>query len=424
MRCRDSLLAPLLAPWLARLAPLLVAASALTAATAQSGWSTPVLEAPLNSFSSDTAPHLSSHGLVAHFASFRGGDWAIYSSARATRSSPWAAPALEGALNDANAADTDPFLAADGLGIYFASTRAGGQGGYDLMHATRHSPSAAWTVPVFVTVLNSASNETAPSLTEDELEIYFVTNGLGATSSAIARAVRTSAANPFGAPALVPELLSPEQHRDVHVSLDGLTLHYTRLDSLTQRYVVLTATRTDRAAAFGTPRVLNELAGVGPASGVAGFAVSREGNEALLAAGFVVGAGAQEIMTARFDGLTADGIASTGSTMDLYYRDGAHPGAAYALALAAGNTGFPLGSRWVPLDPDPLFAATLGVSIPTLSGGFLGVLDAGGEAAATLTNPLPALAGVRIWAGGFTFDATAPFGVATIADPLAVELQL
>lgn len=401
----------------------LLAGVVVAPAVAQSGWSTPALEAPLNSSSADTSPHLSSHGLVAHLASFRTGNWEIFSAARATRSSPWGAPSLEGALAHPSATDSDPFLTADGLSIYFASTRAGGQGSFDLLRSTRHSPTQPWAPPTFVTEVSSSSLEGAPSLTGDDLELYFLTNGLGATTTVIARAVRASTASPFGAPALVPELLSTNTHRDVHIALDGLTIHYTMQDPSSQRLVVMTARRTSTAAAFGTPVLVSELAGVGTTSGVFSFAVSAEGNEALLAAGFAVSAGAQEIMTTRFDGLTSSGIAATGSAMALHYRDGANASQVYALALALGGTGFPLGARWVPLDPDALFLTTFGTSIPTLSTGFFGVLDAGGEAVGSLQNPLAALAGATIWVGGFTLTPTAPFNVATISNSFPVELH-
>ena len=46
--------------------------------------------------------------------------------------------------------------------------------------------------------------------------------------------------------------------------------------------------------------------------------------------------------------------------------------------------------------------------------GFFGTLDAGGNAAGSLTNPLAALIGVRLYAVGFTLDRAAPFGIAAI----------
>jgi hypothetical protein len=141
-----------------------------------------------------------------------------------------------------------------------------------------------------------------------------------------------------------------------------------------------------------------------------------------LAASFAATAGSQEILVSRFDGLTTTGIASSTGAVDLRFRDSTSAGAPCAFALSGGNTGFALGARTIPLDLDGILLGSLGADIAGFSTGFLGVLDAQGEAVAQLGNPLPVFVGLHLFAGAFAFDAAAPFGVKTISN--AVELEL
>ncbi len=274
----------------------LVAAAPLAA---QSTWSVPVLETALNSTAADSGPHLAFDGLTLHFASFRSGNWEIYTSTRAAPGAAWAAPAAVVELADAGT-DDQPFLAATGLEIFFASTRTGGAGGFDILRSTRASPAVPWSVPTFVTELNSSGSESSFSMTADGLEAFFLTTGWGAPSApnnAIFRATRTSPALPFGPPTLVTELANANTHRDCEISADGLSLVYTEFVS--PRLKVFHATRPDRVTPFAPPVVWTEFDTVGAVTGVFSFTRAVDGGEALLAAGFATAAGGQEIMTTR-----------------------------------------------------------------------------------------------------------------------------
>ena len=401
---------------------VLVASLLCSTLAAQTGWSAPTLETALNSTASDTGPHLSTDGLTLHFASFRAGNWEIFSATRAAIGAAWSTPIQETALGLPTSVDDQPFVADDGQTIWFSSNRAGSVGGFDLMAATHNG--TGWNTPTFVTELNSTGSESSPTITGDGLEIYFLTTGWGAPSApnnAIFRATRTSTALPFGTPTLVTELSNANTHRDVEISADGLTLTYTEFQS--PRLQVLMAERTARNLPFQPPVTLTEFSTVGTLQGVFGFTRSRIGNDAILAAGFSTTAGSQELMNTRFTGLTHFGIASGNTVMGLQWRDPSAPGLVYALGAAFGNTGFPIDTRTVPLDPDFLLQATLAQNHAPFSIGWIGVLDAGGEGGGALGNPIPALAGLQIWIGGFTFDATAPSGVRTIGNSFAVQLH-
>lgn len=392
---------------------------------AQSGWSSPTLETALSTTASDSGANLSGDGLTAHWASFVSGDWEIWSATRTSRSAAWSAPNLETALSDPTAVDSEPCLSADGLTIHLASMRSGGAGSFDILRSTRATLQSPWSTPVFVTELNSTLADSSPSITADGLEIYFLTTGWSAPNppqNAIHVARRTTTANPFGTPTLVAELANANTHRDVDIGADGLSITYTEYDSGLGRIRVFQATRTDRAAAFGTAAPLTEFDTAGTL-GVFNFSRTRDGLDALLSVGFPAGSGSQELMSSRFEGLTSVGAPTTTVPAELHYRDSASAGSIYALVLSGGNTGFALGSRFVPVDADALFALTIGQSYAGFTGAFTGTLDAQGEAVGTVLNPLPMFAGIKLWACAFTVDISAPFVIGTISNAVAIELQ-
>lgn len=288
------------------LAILLV--SLCAAAHAQSGWSAPTLVVELNTTAADTAPHLSIDGSTMHFASFSSGNWEIWSATRPSRGAPFGTPVHETALGTSST-ESGPFLAADGLEILFESLQTGGQGGFDILRATRPAPNAPWGTPTFVTELNSSASEASPSMTADGTEIYLLSTGFGAPhapNNSIFVARRANRTAPFGTPALVAELAASQgptdSHRDVDVSPDGLRIFFTRYESALRRLNVYEARRTSRARPFGAPVLLQEFVGVGTATGVFSASVSADGNEMFLAAGFAAGSGGQEILASRFGG--------------------------------------------------------------------------------------------------------------------------
>lgn len=395
---------------------------------AQSGWSPPVLEAALNSTASDAGPHLSADGTTLHFASIRSGTtagaWEIYSSFRPWSWMPWSPPVLEAALSDPTATDDQPFLSADSTEIWFSRLLA--PNGFEIMRAVRAGFGAPWGTPAPVVEVNGTGSESSPSVTADGLELYFLTTSWGAPSApnnAIFRATRPSTAVPFGTPTVVNEVLTPNTHRDCEVSSDGLSLVYTEfLPAPVSRLRVFEARRTSRSLPFGTPMPLAEFDGVGTSTGVFSFSRSFTGHEAVLAANFGTN-GAQELMTTRFEGLTVTNVPTSLAPAAIVYRDSANPNSLYAFGAAFGTTGFPLGTRTVPLDPDFLLSATLGVNFAGFSTGWIGGLDADGIGSGTLANPVPAFAGLVIHVGAFTFVPSAPFGVATISNPVAVQMH-
>lgn len=100
---------------------------------------------------------------------------------------------VTGASTDLNTTSIDgcPALSRDGLLLYFASDRPGGQGGLDIWVAERSTPDGPFGDPVNMgTQINSAANEQCPSLLRDGHEFLFVSNrpgGYGGTDIYLTR---------------------------------------------------------------------------------------------------------------------------------------------------------------------------------------------------------------------------------------------
>jgi len=149
-----------------------------TRASRNDPWGTPVnVGAPLNSGSHDMCPTISHDGLTFIFASNRSvglGNYDLWMSTRPTAESDWAAPVNMGPAVNSSAYDGDVCLSADGLALFFSSSRPGGSGGYDLWVTTRPSQAAAWNPPVNLgPLINTSGTEAIPSLSPDQKTLYF-----------------------------------------------------------------------------------------------------------------------------------------------------------------------------------------------------------------------------------------------------------
>ena len=245
------------------------------------GWtfSTPVPLTALNSTANDRDPWLSPDALTLYFISSRGGGlggWDLYSSSRVSRAASWSAPTpvtdLNTSSNDGKvsmlpnglvafvdtdrccglgamdiwvftrASTSDPFSAgmplanvnsgvsdnnsevsADGLSLYFDTTAGPATlGGTDLLVATRSTIADPFSAPVLIPGLSGSTDDTDASPSPDELRLVFTSDRAGPMGgSNIWYALRTSTALPFGMPVPVPGLASDQNDEDAVVSSDG-----------------------------------------------------------------------------------------------------------------------------------------------------------------------------------------------------------
>jgi hypothetical protein len=153
----------------------------------------------------------------------RDGD--MFEATRASDSVPWG-PATALAINSASA-DGDPFLSADGLRLVFSSSRIGpDQHGLDLFETTRTSRDAPFATPVELHELDTDGDDFSPTLSADGLEIFFASRRPTTASQAdIYSARRPTLDQPFGTPAIVPELSSPRDDVLPRLSRDGTTIY-------------------------------------------------------------------------------------------------------------------------------------------------------------------------------------------------------
>jgi len=96
------------------------------------------------------------------------------------------------------------------------------------------------------------------------------------------------------------------------------------------------------------------------------------------------------------------------------------PNAAWLGLAALGNTGFPIGARSIPVDPDFMAIATFGNS----GFGLAGATDVAGNAVVSLyIPPIPGIVGLRLFVSAITVDHTMPYGVGAISNEQAFVIQ-
>ncbi|QQR89961.1 MAG: PD40 domain-containing protein [Myxococcales bacterium] len=119
-------------------------------------------------------------GLLAVFTSNQTGtgDFDLWQTTRQTTSEAFAAPTE---LTELNSTFLDAFatLSRDGLSVYFNSQRSGGLGMADIYTASRTSRSEAFSAPVAVPGVNSSGIDATPALSADGLTLYFASDRPG-----------------------------------------------------------------------------------------------------------------------------------------------------------------------------------------------------------------------------------------------------
>jgi len=148
-------------------------------ASPEDDWGLPEnLGATINSASHDGSPFLTADGLELYFWSGRGGGYGaqdLYVTRRATRTSPWGVPINLGQPVNTSQQESAPVVSPDGLELYFASTRPGGYGGFDMYVSRRATPDDPWGDPVNLgPAVNSPGNDGGHGpLSPDGLLMFF-----------------------------------------------------------------------------------------------------------------------------------------------------------------------------------------------------------------------------------------------------------
>jgi len=152
--------------------------------TVNSPWQEPVNLGPVvNSSAGELEPSISGDGLELYLGCWD--DYILRVCRRPSKDVPWSTPVKigppVGSIEDyppvgSNDAWT-PEISADGLSLYFASTRGGGYGGTDIWMATRATKNDPWDAPVNLGPnVNSGATDWSPSISTDGRTLVFSRN--------------------------------------------------------------------------------------------------------------------------------------------------------------------------------------------------------------------------------------------------------
>jgi hypothetical protein len=210
-----------------------------TRATASGSFGAPVnLGAPLNTPGEELIPKTSLDGLSLYFVSNRPGTLGnndIWIATRATTSASFGAPVNLGGAINTSSLDGGPDITADGLILVFNSDRPGGSGERDLYIATRASTASAFgSVVNLGPTINTSDDDYSPSISADGLILFFASTRPGGFGDHdLWVTTRASITSPWGAPVnLGPDVNGPFTDYNPEISWDGSRLVFTSTRSV------------------------------------------------------------------------------------------------------------------------------------------------------------------------------------------------
>ncbi len=216
----------------------------LRRASIDEDWGPPENLGPsINTIYVDADATISADGLTLYFNSNRPGGVVgsamgsdIYMTTRPTKNAAWGPAVNLGLKVNTSGSEAFPWITADGLELYFSSTRPGGYGSADIYVTRRATVNDPWGTAVNLgPVVNSAYTEGMVSLSPDGLLLVFddqyvsVVNhrpgGYGGTDVWMSR--RPSLSAPWQTPVnLGPRINSPVDDSFPRISPDGRTLYF------------------------------------------------------------------------------------------------------------------------------------------------------------------------------------------------------
>jgi Tol biopolymer transport system component len=239
-----------------------------SAAEQFSDWSAPVNLGPVvNSVAADGCPAISRDGLSLYFASRRnGGQLDIYVSERESQDDPWGEPKPLGPnINTFGVDDFCPMLSIDSHTLFFASTKGGGCGGADIYFSHRQDKrdNFGWgPAQDLDCTINSSANDFGEVYFEigDTAYLYFNSDRQGGQGANDIYSISRTGDGPWSTPIPVSELNSPYSDLQPAVRRDGLEVIFssTRPGGFgsTDLWV---ATRNSTSEPWGTPTNLGPI---------------------------------------------------------------------------------------------------------------------------------------------------------------------
>jgi Tol biopolymer transport system component len=198
-----------------------------TRAAIDQPFGTPSVLGTINSVYSDLWPTLTPDGNTVYFNTNRAtpsnSAEQVFVATRASAGDDFAPPAVVTAFMNN---DNQPFVNATGDKIYFSSgSRPDTTGGADLYDAPIDGSGNVGAAQILIGAVNTSANEQVPSVTADELTLYFCrSNG---TDNDIYMATRSDASAPWGAGSAVPGYATQGvEEVPTWISPDGCDLYF------------------------------------------------------------------------------------------------------------------------------------------------------------------------------------------------------
>jgi hypothetical protein len=184
----------------------------------------------VNSPQSDVPCFMSVDGLELYFQSERSGGYGsgdIWVTTRETADDNWGTPLNLGPLVNSSFGDGSAEISANGLELYFSSTRPGGLGLEDIWVTRRESKDDTWDPPVNLgPPVNSSERDYGAFMSSEDLELYFNSMRVGHHDIYVTRRATTSDA--WGVPVnLGPVVNGPSHDIAPNLSADGRYLFFS-----------------------------------------------------------------------------------------------------------------------------------------------------------------------------------------------------
>ena len=188
----------------------------------------------INSLTDDYFPNISVDGLTLYFQSRRSGSYGPYDlwvTTRSTTNDQWSEPVNLGPTVNSSAANGGPSISADELSLYFHSGgQRGGSGGADLWITTRPTTNDPWGEPVNLgSTVNSTASDVCPRISNDGLSLFFESDrpgGYGGRDLWVT--TRATLSDTWDPPVnLGPNVNTSDGEVGLDVSDDGLTLIFS-----------------------------------------------------------------------------------------------------------------------------------------------------------------------------------------------------
>ena len=199
----------------------------------EDNWGIPTnLGSSVNSSRSDACPSISADGLTLFFASTRSGghgNYDLWITTRVTTEDDWDTPGNLGPNVNSSYLDSGPCTSADGLSLFFMSNRPGGSGGDDVWVTTRETIHHDWGIPVNLGQTVNSSATGFPSISPDGLLLFMASmraGGYGAVDLWVAR--RTTINDSWNTPVnLGPVINSVHDELAACIPAEGNSLFFS-----------------------------------------------------------------------------------------------------------------------------------------------------------------------------------------------------